>query len=546
MLSAGGAERLVVDAALGLQQAGHEVSIYTSYHDPQHCFEPTKDGTLEVHVVRTIIPRSFMGLFHLPLAIAQQLSLTFQLVLAFITFAYPATLPSFIYPLFSSVKPTQPLDIIFMDQLPAGVPWIRHITGTRIVYYCHYPDKEIGNSIAIQRARDRGNSGPSVLRKFYRIPFDLYEEGCTDSADKILVNSEFTQKQFQASFYRLRRQPRVLYPGIDVSTYDVKKIEKAVAALEVSTPDQKLIKDVCTGSASNKKATFISINRFEAKKNVALALESFAFARKEIEEAHGEQAAKEMQLVLAGGWDHRVRDNVLTLEELQKQCKKLGLESATLRFKRQTREKASSSDNVSSETVASAQVIFLPSLPGPLLHALLQNPSVKALLYTPTNEHFGIVPLEAMASGVPVLATNTGGPMESVVDASVLLGLQSFRHQTTMDGEKGGNARADKKEAQVTATNEAEAQEERSRTSGTGLLRQANKMIWSNAIVQLYEIDEETRAKLAENARRRVKMNFSLERMTLNLDAIMREVSKQGKVRGDEGFFQWASTGGCE
>ena len=37
-------------------------------------------------------------------------------------------------------------------------------------------------------------------------------------------------------------------------------------------------------------------------------------------------------------------------------------------------------------------------------------------MYTPSNEHFGIVPLEAMLSGVPVLAANTGGPRESVQD----------------------------------------------------------------------------------------------------------------------------------
>jgi alpha-1,3/alpha-1,6-mannosyltransferase len=40
----GGAERLVVDAALGLQQLGHSVDIYTSYHDRAHCFEETRDG----------------------------------------------------------------------------------------------------------------------------------------------------------------------------------------------------------------------------------------------------------------------------------------------------------------------------------------------------------------------------------------------------------------------------------------------------------------------------------------------------------------------
>ena len=38
------------------------------------------------------------------------------------------------------------------------------------------------------------------------------------------------------------------------------------------------------------------------------------------------------------------------------------------------------------------------------------------LLYTPSSEHFGIVPLEAMLDGVPVLAANNGGPLETVVD----------------------------------------------------------------------------------------------------------------------------------
>ncbi len=40
----GGAERLVVDAAAGLQKLGHNVKIYTSHHDPAHCFDETRDG----------------------------------------------------------------------------------------------------------------------------------------------------------------------------------------------------------------------------------------------------------------------------------------------------------------------------------------------------------------------------------------------------------------------------------------------------------------------------------------------------------------------
>ena len=46
------------------------------------------------------------------------------------------------------------------------------------------------------------------------------------------------------------------------------------------------------------------------------------------------------------------------------------------------------------------------------------NSYSKALvvLYTPIREMFGIVPIEAMAAGVPVIATNEGGPKETIID----------------------------------------------------------------------------------------------------------------------------------
>jgi len=45
---------------------------------------------------------------------------------------------------------------------------------------------------------------------------------------------------------------------------------------------------------------------------------------------------------------------------------------------------------------------------------LLRN--AECVLYTPENEHFGIVPCEAMYSGVPIIADKSGGPRESVGD----------------------------------------------------------------------------------------------------------------------------------
>ena len=59
-------------------------------------------------------------------------------------------------------------------------------------------------------------------------------------------------------------------------------------------------------------------------------------------------------------------------------------------------------------------VLFLLSVKSAFKDMLLK--SAKLLVYTPSNEHFGIVPLEAMLDGVPVLAANTGGPLETVVD----------------------------------------------------------------------------------------------------------------------------------
>ena len=43
-LGIGGAERLVIDAAVGLQQLGHRVTIFTSHRDPSHCFDEARDG----------------------------------------------------------------------------------------------------------------------------------------------------------------------------------------------------------------------------------------------------------------------------------------------------------------------------------------------------------------------------------------------------------------------------------------------------------------------------------------------------------------------
>lgn len=44
LLPVGGAERLIVDAAVELSSHGHNVHIFTAHHDRTRCFEETLAG----------------------------------------------------------------------------------------------------------------------------------------------------------------------------------------------------------------------------------------------------------------------------------------------------------------------------------------------------------------------------------------------------------------------------------------------------------------------------------------------------------------------
>lgn len=73
-LGIGGAERLVVDAALALKKQGHDVNFVTTHHDHEHCFAETLDGTIPVTVVGDWIPRHIFKKFYALLAYIRMVS----------------------------------------------------------------------------------------------------------------------------------------------------------------------------------------------------------------------------------------------------------------------------------------------------------------------------------------------------------------------------------------------------------------------------------------------------------------------------------------
>lgn len=149
------------------------------------------------------------------------------------------------------------------------------------------------------------------------------------------------------------------------------------------------------------KKTIVSINRFEKKKNVELALRAFALLEKD--NLVPKETFAEYRLVLAGGYDKRVKENVEYLKELNTLATEtFGLETFTI-FPSSTEKPP-----------VTAQVIFVCSFNDAQRTYLLDQSML--LLYTPSNEHFGITPVEAMYASLPVIAANSGGPLETVKD----------------------------------------------------------------------------------------------------------------------------------
>lgn len=330
-LGIGGAERLVVDAALALKKNGHDVNFVTTHHDPEHCFSETKDGTIPVTVVGNWLPRHILGRFYA--------------FCAYIRMIYAAS-----YIIFSDHRP----EVVFCDLVSICI-FVLRLRIPYVIFYCHYPDQLL--------------SYPGgYFKQLYRMPLNYLEEITTGMAHKIFVNSCFTSNVFKNTFKRLKIKPEILYPSINTDFFDKTRIVSIDRVIDRKLPDDSII--------------LLSVNRYERKKKLSIAIEALA----ELKKLLTKEVYKRVFLIMAGGYDKRIEENVEYHLEL------IGL---------------------ADELHVTDKVIFLRSPSDIDKVSIIHH--CKIVIYTPPNEHFGIVPLEAMYMGKPVIAHNSGGPTESII-----------------------------------------------------------------------------------------------------------------------------------
>lgn len=346
--------------------------MFTSHYERARSFEETRDGRFAVTVHGDWLPRHVCGgRFHILFAILRNLWLALAVALW-----HP------------------PADVYIVDQVSAAVPILRLLRPrARVLFYLHFPDFLLTPNRT------------AWWKRLYRLPFDLFEQATTLCAHRIVVNSGFTRDVFLRTFTTLGTPPTpaILYPCIQVPP------------LPAEPPP------TLTFAADTQPFLVLSINRYERKKAIGLAITAFARLRSSLPPA----IAPRLHLVIAGGYDPRLLENVEHYRELQRLAVTEGLVAADATYERARLPEALAGLPLARDA-PDALYPHMETL-GPITWLRSMSDDEKAFLlgaagavvYTPSNEHFGIVPLEAMGYRRPVIAVASGGPLESVQDDGV-------------------------------------------------------------------------------------------------------------------------------
>ncbi len=203
--------------------------------------------------------------------------------------------------------------------------------------------------------------GPYAI---YRAAIGRLEDRGMLAAHRVLANSSYTAEAVRQTFPFLPADRlAIVRPGVRLPPVPV----RGESPLAPAAP----------------KRTLLAVGRFDPRKGLPLAVEAFAEFRARI----GEREFARWRLVLAGGYDQRLPEVRALVEQLHAEAAALGV-------------------------AAQVELRFDPSPDA--LEALWRE--AFALVHCAPAEHFGIVLIEAMARGLPVLAVDHAGPREIVVE----------------------------------------------------------------------------------------------------------------------------------
>ena len=242
------------------------------------------------------------------------------------------------------------------------------------VCYCHTPPRYLyGYATATDIKRNfLTRAYALIVNHFMRV----YDFEAAQRVDYFIANSYEVQSRIK-KFYR--RDSVVIYPPAFASSF---------AKASGFSEDKRLGSSSKRSLYSNSldaEPYFLVVSRLVASKNVDVVVEVCA------------KLGLPLKVVGTG-------------RELEK-LKKLAIKGA----KKHSRSEVRVLSGEHSGSGAKSTVGFLGDVEDRELARLYQN--CRAVIFAASQEDFGIVPVEAMATGKPVIASAEGGVLESVIDA---------------------------------------------------------------------------------------------------------------------------------
>ncbi|KRX70147.1 GDP-Man:Man(3)GlcNAc(2)-PP-Dol alpha-1,2-mannosyltransferase, partial [Trichinella sp. T6] len=249
------------------------------------------------------------------------------------------------------------------------LPMFRYVGGCKTACYIHYPTISTDMLEIVKEKKAAYNHAEwisnsvlfSAAKLYYYKAFALLYKFAGCSANVVMVNSTWTRNHI-LELWRNPEYTFLVYPPCDVGIFEKIPFERANDADSIG---------------------IIAIGQFRPEKDYPLALASFRLLLDKLAASNLNQ--KNVKLALVGGC--RDSDDQQRLRSLQKLARDIG--------------------------IPSDQIVWHVNVSFDELVQLLAGATVG--IHTMWNEHFGIGIVEMMASGIIVVANDSGGPKLDIV-----------------------------------------------------------------------------------------------------------------------------------